>query len=64
MDACYCHLAQKRFEMCKNTFLDCQDHMYHLQVRLQEIPSESIYKNSSKNRAKLLLVFGHFLAEQ
>ena len=29
-------------------------------VRLQEIPSGSIYKNSSKNRAKLSLVFGHF----
>ena len=29
-------------------------------VRLQEIPSGSIYKNLSKNRAKLLLVFGHF----
>ena len=29
-------------------------------VRLQEIPSGSIYKNSSKNRAKLSLVFEHF----
>ena len=29
-------------------------------VRLQEIPSGSIYKNSSKNRAKLSLVLGHF----
>ena len=29
-------------------------------VRLQEIPSGSVYKNSSKNRAKLSLVFGHF----
>ena len=29
-------------------------------VRLQEIPSGSIYKNSTKNKAKLSLVFGHF----
>ena len=29
-------------------------------VRLQEIPSGWLYKNSSKNRAKLSLVFGHF----
>ena len=29
-------------------------------VRLQEIPSGSIYKKSSKNRAKVLLVLGHF----
>ena len=28
--------------------------------RLQEIPFGSIYKNSSKNRAKLALVFAHF----
>ena len=30
-----------------------------VQVRLQEIPSGSVYKNSSKNRAKLSLVLGH-----
>ena len=29
-------------------------------VRLREIPSRSIYENSSKNRAKLSLVFRHF----
>ena len=29
-------------------------------VRLQEIPSGWLYKNLSKNRAKLSLVFGHF----
>ena len=29
-------------------------------VRLQEIPSGSVYKSSSKNRAKLSLVFGLF----
>ena len=29
-------------------------------VRLQEIPLGSGYKNLSKNRAKLSLVFGHF----
>ena len=32
----------------------------HIEVRLQEIPSGWLYKNSSKNRAKLSLVFGHF----
>ena len=31
-----------------------------LVVRLQEIPSGSVYKSSSKNRANLSLVFGHF----
>ena len=32
------------------------------QLRLQEIPSGSIYKNSSKNRAKLSLVFWDILS--
>ena len=31
-------------------------------VGLQEIPSGSIYRNSSKNRAKLSLVLGHFFS--
>ena len=31
-------------------------------VRLQEIPSASIYRNSSQNRAKLSLVFFNFSA--
>ena len=31
-----------------------------LLVTLQEILPGSVYKNSSKNRAKLSLVFGHF----
>ena len=34
-----------------------------LQVSLQEISSRSIYNNLSKNRAKLLPVFGHFSSE-
>ena len=38
--------------------LNMHTHVSH--VRLQEIPSGSVYKNSSKNKAKLSLVFGHF----
>ena len=51
---------RRKLRMQEGGNAECVPPSFLLVVTLQEIPSGSIYKTSSKDRAKLSLVLGHF----